>query len=183
MEYSNDVLLENVKDAFQNSWLWIPLAIITFYILIKNNSWKKTLLNSFSLLFLLLICLWVDKYWKGEKEEFVSTFFAVGCFLLYLLQSKKLVIPVFLSFIGLFVVFQDVNVMIWQFIQGALISSCVYLLNIYIVTHIFKERKNYISVEYTKGGYQVGDVNLFILFLCLTLYSILLISLYNLMRL
>lgn len=70
-----------------------------------------------------------------------------------------------------------------KLIQGLLISGAIFILNRFITIRVFKERKSYISVEYTKGGYRVGDVNVLILFWFLTLYFVLIVSLYNLIGL
>ncbi len=181
MEYAKNIFIENVKDTFFNIWLWIPLVIAIFYILIKNNSWKRFLVNLFSILFILMLSFWIAKQWVGEKEEFVSVVVAIGCFLLYVIRSMKFIIFVLLYFIGLLVVFWNIENIIYQFIQGLLISSFVYLLSLYIINCIIKERSNYISDEYTKAGYLVGDVNLLILFICFILNLILQISLFKLL--
>lgn len=180
MEYAKNIFIENVKDTFLNIWLWIPLVVAIFYILIKNNSWKRFLVNLFSILFFLMLSLRIAKQWVGEKEEFVSVVVAIGCFLLCLIRSMKFIIFVLLCFIGLLVIFWNIEDIIYQFIQGLLISSFVYLLSLYIINCIVKERSNYISDEYTKAGYLVGDVNLLILFICFILNLILLISLFKL---
>ena len=89
---------------------------------------------------------------------------------------------ILLSFIGLCVFYQDLS-LINKLIQGLLISGAIFILNRFITIRVFKERKSYISVEYTKGGYRVGDVNVLILFWFLTLYFVLIVSLYNLIGL
>ena len=182
MNSSESLLLQNMKDAFINIWLWIPLAIIVFYVLINNNSWKRIVINLFSFLSILILSIWIERFWGEEKNKFISIFFAIGCFLFYLIQSRKLLFSILLSFIGLCVFYPDLS-LINKLIQGLLISGAIFILNRFITIRVFKERKSYISVEYTKGGYRVGDVNVLILFWFLTLYFVLIVSLYNLIGL
>ena len=77
MNSSESLLLQNMKDAFINIWLWIPLAIIVFYVLINNNSWKRIVINLFSFLSILILSIWIERFWGEEKNKFISIFLQI----------------------------------------------------------------------------------------------------------
>lgn len=171
------IFFQYIENVFSTIWIWIPLAIIVCYVTIRNNSWKMFLVNIFSFvsLFILNVCL--NKFLKWETLEVIGGLCTIMCFLLYLIQSKRLIIPFLMGSIVLYVTSRDIGMIIYQIFQSLIISIILFLFHQFIVNQLMKEKKNYISVEYTRGGYRIRDINMLMLFCFLTLHFIIIIGL------
>jgi len=170
------IFFQYIENVFSTIWIWIPLAIVVCYVTIRNNSWKMFFVNMFSFVFLFILNIYLNKVWKGETLEVIGGFCTIMCFLLYLIQSKRFVIPFLMSVIVLYVTARDISMIMYQIFQSLIISITLFFFHQFIVNKLMKEKKSYVSVEYTKGGYRVRDINVLMLFCLLTLYFIIMIG-------
>ncbi len=169
------ILIDNACEVVHNVWLWIPMATILLYLLLRNNDTKNFYLNIFALLFIGVLDWWINKTYFQDTCVIVGLFFVFTSYFLWVIQSGKLIFPILISFILFIALYPNCIVL---FLLNIFISLMVYILSRYVSKCIFKDRKSFISKEYTKSGYRIREINMLVFCLYIMLYAILLYALY-----
>ena len=196
---SDSIFWDGCMKVYTSISIWIPLILVLFYILMKNNSLKDFLLL---LLFVVLVVTFTDitSSWickpffarwrptndpelmylvdvvdniRGGKYGFTSSHaansFGIATFLMLLVKNRALSLSLILwaalnAFTRIYLgVHYPGDILAGAFI-GVTVGWGLYRLYRYIIKHQKRNaHRDWISTQYTKSGYLVSDVYLFLM--------------------
>ena len=212
---SDSIFWDGCMKVYTSISIWIPLILVLFYILMKNNSLKDFLLL---LLFVVLVVTFTDitSSWickpffarwrptndpelmylvdvvdniRGGKYGFTSSHaansFGIATFLMLLVKNRALSLSLILwaalnAFTRIYLgVHYPGDILAGAFI-GVTVGWGLYRLYRYIIKHQKRNaHRDWISTQYTKSGYLVSDVYLFLMVMYGTFAAIPLISFFT----
>ena len=212
---SDSIFWDGCMKVYTSISIWIPLILVLFYILMKNNSLKDFLLL---LLFVVLVVTFTDitSSWickpffarwrptndpelmylvdvvdniRGGKYGFTSSHaansFGIATFLMLLVKNRALSLSLILwaalnAFTRIYLgVHYPGDILAGAFI-GVTVGWGFYRLYRYIIKHQKRNaHRDWISTQYTKSGYLVSDVYLFLMVMYGTFAAIPLISFFT----
>lgn len=172
--------------------VWVPVAAMLLYIIIKNNKIQEALLtivmialvitladqiaSGFNIMYMVDI---VNGY-RGGRFGFISSHaantFAISVFLSLLIKRKSLTFmllfwAVLNSYSRIYLGVHYPGDILFGAIEGCFIGYLIYLLYKFIQKKIFYKPRC-ISNQYTASGYLISDINLFYIILISTYFFI-----------
>lgn len=150
--------------------VWVPVAAMLLYIIIKNNKIQEALLT------IVMIAL----VYRGGRFGFISSHaantFAISVFLSLLIKRKSLTFmllfwAVLNSYSRIYLGVHYPGDILFGTIEGCFIGYLIYLLYKFIQKKIFYKPRC-ISNQYTASGYLISDINLFYIILISTYFFI-----------
>ena len=212
---SDSLFWDGCMLVYTSMAVWMPLAAVLLYILIKNNSIKD-----FFLLVLLValvatltdqissaICKPFFERWRptndplmmyavdvvnetregryGFTSSHAANSFGIATFIMLLIRNKALTVSLIIwasinAFTRIYLGVHYPGDILGGTLIGVVVGWAVYRLYVYIQNHKRRtSRRDWISNHYTKSGYLVSDVYLFLMFMYATFVAIPIISFFT----
>ena len=205
MNGSLSLFWDGVILVMTSTQIWIPLAVVLFYVLLKNNSPRMFFLTLLAVALTILLCdqissgickpfferfrptndpmkmftIDIVNGYRGGRYGFVSSHaantFGLCVFLSLLFKRKAFTFSILLwailnSYSRIYLGVHYPSDVCCGALIGSLIGYLVYLCY-KMISHRWVKKRGWISVLYTKSGYLVSDINIFLTCLFL-LYSL-----------
>lgn len=150
--------------------VWVPVAAMLLYIIIKNNKIQEALLT------IVMIALVITGGRFGFISSHAANTFAISVFLSLLIKRKSLTFmllfwAVLNSYSRIYLGVHYPGDILFGTIEGCFIGYLIYLLYKFIQKKIFYKPRC-ISNQYTASGYLISDINLFYIILISTYFFI-----------
>ncbi len=205
----NSTFIDGCIDAYVTPYVWLPLALVLLYILIKNN----TIVNFFTIILLiagmsaltylltafalqplsnylrslhdestlyLLDILNSYRSGNGSLLTYSAAVTSLALFLVLLVRHKAMSISLFLwagisCFAGVYMAVYYPWDIVAGIVLGILCSTIAYRIFCYSLKKQ-RIRRDWVSARYTRSGYEVSDIYLFLVFMYATFTAVPIIS-------
>ncbi len=198
----DSVFIDGCASAYALPYVWFPLIVVLFYILLKNNSFKN-FLAIFSLMALLYAVIFVTDMYvcepfveyffpshdvsysalSGTPNLFINTADAFGLALFLMLLVRHSSLTVTLTLWGVICcgteIYHSSDGLPYILAGagfGAVCGIAVYKIYTAYLHKKGRNRRDWISDRYTKSGYDVSDVYLLSAMIFATLAAVPIIS-------
>ena len=160
--------------------VWVPVAAMLLYIIIKNNKIQEALLTIVMIALVITLADHIVNGYRGGRFGFISSHaantFAISVFLSLLIKRKSLTFmllfwAVLNSYSRIYLGVHYPGDILFGTIEGCFIGYLIYLLYKFIQKKIFYKPRC-ISNQYTASGYLISDINLFYIILISTYFFI-----------
>lgn len=160
--------------------VWVPVAAMLLYIIIKNNKIQEALLTIVMIALVITLADQIAYGYRGGRFGFISSHaantFAISVFLSLLIKRKSLTFmllfwAVLNSYSRIYLGVHYPGDILFGTIEGCFIGYLIYLLYKFIQKKIFYKPRC-ISNQYTASGYLISDINLFYIILISTYFFI-----------
>ena len=212
---SDSLFWDGCMLVYTSMAVWMPLAVILLYVLLKNNN-----IRDFFLLLVLIavvatltdqisssLCKPFFARWRptndpllmyavdvvnetregsyGFTSSHAANSFGIATFIMLLIRNRALSISLVIwasmnAFTRIYLGVHYPGDIICGTLIGVVVGWAVYRLYVYIQNHKRRTaRRDWISNHYTKSGYLVSDVYLFLMFMYATYVAIPMISFFT----
>lgn len=212
---SDSLFWDGCMLVYTSMAVWMPLAVILLYVLLKNNNIKDFFLI---LLLIALVAVLTDQISSGICKPFFARWrptndpllmyavdvvnetregsygftsshaansFGIATFIMLLIRNKALTTSMIIwasmnAFTRIYLGVHYPGDVLCGTLIGVVVGWAVYRLYVYIQNHKRRTaRRDWISNHYTKSGYLVSDVYLFLMFMYATFVAIPIISFFT----
>lgn len=154
--------------------VWVPVAAMLLYIIIKNNKIQEALLTIVMIALVITLADQIGRF--GFISSHAANTFAISVFLSLLIKRKSLTFmllfwAVLNSYSRIYLGVHYPGDILFGTIEGCFIGYLIYLLYKFIQKKIFYKPRC-ISNQYTASGYLISDINLFYIILISTYFFI-----------
>ena len=172
---SDSLFFDHLMGGITSTVAWIPVAVILFYVLVKNNSMREV---GLIVLFLALSILLADQFSSSFCKPYFARFRpAQDPMLMYLVDvvdgyrggrygfisshaANTFAVCIFLALL-VRNVWMTFSLVLWAALcWGVLVGFSTYTVCAYILRKMSPDR-NFISTQYTSTGYAVEDLDIF----------------------
>ena len=212
---SDSLFWDGCMLVYTSMAVWMPLAVILLYVLLKNNNIKDFFLI---LVLIALVAVLTDQISSGICKPFFARWrptndpllmyavdvvnetregnygftsshaansFGIATFIMLLIRNKALTTSMIIwasmnAFTRIYLGVHYPGDVLCGTVIGVVVGLAVYRLYVYIQNHKRRTtRRDWISNHYTKSGYLVSDVYLFLMFMYITFVAIPMISFFT----
>ena len=212
---SDSLFWDGCMLVYTSMAVWMPLAVILLYVLLKNNNIKDFFLI---LVLIALVAVLTDQISSGICKPFFARWrptndpllmyavdvvnetregsygftsshaansFGIATFIMLLIRNKALTTSMIIwasmnAFTRIYLGVHYPGDVLCGTVIGVVVGWAVYRLYVYIQNHKRRTaRRDWISNHYTKSGYLVSDVYLFLMFMYITFVAIPMISFFT----
>ena len=212
---SDSLFWDGCMLVYTSMAVWMPLAVILLYVLLKNNNIKDFFLI---LVLIALVVVLTDQISSGICKPFFARWrptndpllmyavdvvnetregsygftsshaansFGIATFIMLLIRNKALTTSMIIwasmnAFTRIYLGVHYPGDVLCGTVIGVVVGWAVYRLYVYIQNHKRRTaRRDWISNHYTKSGYLVSDVYLFLMFMYITFVAIPMISFFT----
>ena len=144
-------------------YLYIPLLLSWFIILLRNNSLKRgiSILSTIGLLLLLVYYTsdlakeYIIGVESSEYSKALGMIDEIFVFYLCLFRSRSLLLITLLE--GILLYFM-INFIIFDILYGGILAVIVYFLFILLDYKLSSQKATWITERYTRSGYAISDI-------------------------